>query len=74
MAFLESILMWLVGQVLNYFLGKATQAIQDHAADVARDKERGEINDANVKAYEEAKDRADSIKAATDLLNRVRRP
>lgn len=66
--------MWLVEQVLSYFLGKATKAIEDHAADVARDKARGEINDTNTKAYEDAVDRASSIKAATDLLNRVHRP
>ncbi len=68
---LESILMWLVEKILSYFLGRATQAVIDHEADVARDKERGEINDANTKKYEDAVSRADRIKAATDLLNRT---
>lgn len=73
MAFLTTILEWIAGQILAYLLGKATSAIEQKAADVERDKARGEVNDANVKAYEEANDRADRIRAATDLLNRTKR-
>lgn len=73
MGFLESILIWIAEKVLNYLLGRATDAVIEHEKEVARDKERGEINDANTKAYEEANDRAARIKAATDLLNRSRR-
>lgn len=65
--------MWIAGQILNYLLGKASDAIQTAAQQIADDKARGEINDANVKAYEDANDRASRIKSSLDLLNRVSR-
>ncbi len=74
MAVLDSILAWLAGWILNYLLGKAVAATKDAAADLKRDEERGVINEANVKAYNGATTRADRIRAATDLLNGVRRP
>lgn len=67
---MTGILEWLIGWLLNWLLGKATTAIEKKTIEIARDKERGETNDANVKAYEEANDRAARIKAAQDLLNR----
>jgi hypothetical protein len=65
-AFLE----WLAGWILKYLLGRTEKVLKDAASDLARDKEREIVNDANVKKYEEHKDRQDRIKNALDLLNR----
>lgn len=62
---------WLLEKLLNYFLGKVTVAIEDHVQQMAEDKRRGEVNDKNVKAYEEAVDRRSRINAALALLNRA---
>lgn len=70
MVFLDSVLTWLAEKILNYLLGKAYNAAIDVAEDLKRDKERGETNDKNIKAYEEATARKDRITAALDLLNR----
>lgn len=67
---ITTILEWIVGFILKYLLGKAEKAAGNAAADYARDKEREQINEKNVKAYEEAVDRAAKIRAATDLVNR----
>lgn len=69
MVILESALAWLVGQIMTYLLGRAEKAAADKLSQMAEDKKRGEINDANVKAYEEAKDRAARQAAALALLN-----
>lgn len=69
MAFLDSILAWLAGWILNYLAGKATTAIEDAAQDIAIDKARGETNAKNIQAYDDAKTRADKINAALNLLN-----
>lgn len=68
---LEGILSWILEKVLAFLLGKATAAVTQAVDDLAEAKKRGEINEANIKAYEEAKDRADRIRSATALLNRV---
>lgn len=69
----ESILIWLAERILNYLLGRAVEAAQDKVKEIERDKERGEINEANVKAYEEAADRESRRREAVNLLNRSRR-
>lgn len=73
MGFLESILTWILGWILKYLADKTTAAVIDKLQDVERDKQREQVNEANVKAYDEAVARADRIRAATDLLNRVRK-
>lgn len=70
MSFLEGIGAWLLKQLLAWLFNLATNAIQKHEDQVLEDKKRGEINDKNVKAYEEAQDRASRIAAALKLLNR----
>lgn len=70
---MEGILSWIVKLLLEYLFGKAATAVQEKAKELARDKERGEINEANVKAYEEAKDRESRRRAALDLVNGVHR-
>ncbi len=65
--------MWLAEKILYWLLGKAATAVQEHAAEVARDEERGKINEDNVKAYEDSKNRAERRQAALDLLNRSKR-
>lgn len=70
MGFLEGILAWLVEKVLNYLLGRAVNSVTNAVKDMEKDKERGKINDENVKKYEEASDRKSRIDAALGLLNR----
>lgn len=72
MGFLEDILAWLVEKILIYLLNRAASAVTDAAKDMERDKERGEINDENVKAYEEANERKERIHLSLDLLNRTK--
>lgn len=60
---------WLLEWILNYLLGKATKAVAKELDQMAEDKKRDGINEANIKKYEEAKDRETRIRAATDLLN-----
>lgn len=74
MGFLESILQWIAEKILSWLLSKATSALEEKIKDVKQDAERNEINDENTRKYEEAVSRKDSIDAALDLLNRVRRP
>lgn len=66
MAFLE----WMAGYVLSWLLNLLEKKIENAAADAATDKARGETNDKNVKAYEDAQSRKDRIAAALKLLNR----
>lgn len=66
---IEAILAKLLQMILDYLLGKATKAVAKELDQMAEDKKRDGINEANVKAYEEAKDRQARIRAATDLLN-----
>ncbi len=66
---IETWLMWLLTKLLEILVGKATDAINKAVSDMKRDKERGEVNEANVKAYQDAVDRKSRIDAATSLLN-----
>lgn len=70
MTIVDSILAWFAQAILNYLLGRAIQSVVDYEAIQKQDAERGKINDANTKAYEDAKTRADKIKASIALLNR----
>ncbi len=73
MGFLTSILTWLAGKILNYLLGRAVDAAVAKAKDIEREQARGEINDANVKAYEEATTEKERLEASLSLLNRSKR-
>lgn len=68
-----SIISWIAGELLKWLLGMVEKSIKKHLEDLARDKERKEINEENIKKYEEANDRKKRIEAAIDLLNRSRR-
>lgn len=61
---------WLLTFILDYLRKQATAAFYRAAEKKAEATKRGEINDENVKAYEEALTRKERIDAATDLLNR----
>ncbi len=74
MVFLEGILAWLLKQVLSYLLGLAVTSAEEHAAQVAEDKQRGIVDAENVRKYDEAKDRVERRRAALDLLNRNSAP
>lgn len=67
---MNTFLDWVAGFILQWLLEKAQAAVKDAADQVATDKERGEINAANIKAYEDAKNRAEARAAALDLINR----
>lgn len=69
---LATILEFLAGKLLDWLLGLLKTQVQNTAQDMAKDKERGEINDANVKAYEAAKSRQEQVDAALAVLNRTR--
>lgn len=69
---MEAILSWFVKKVLEVLLNKLVAYMNELSEQIKRDKERGETNEANIKAYEEALERKDRIKRATDLLNGVR--
>lgn len=71
---MTAILEWALGWVLKYLADLAMKEVKDAATQLARDKAEGKINDANVKAYDEAQDRASRRKAALDLLNRNANP
>lgn len=70
---LEAILAWIAKTVLSILLNRAVDESKKAAEAAARDKEREEVNDANAKAYEDAKSREEARRAAIDLLNRSRR-
>lgn len=68
------ILEWLAGWLLNYLLGKAISETKIKLDQLQLDKERGQINDENVAAYNEAKTREERRRDALLLLNRTKRP
>lgn len=70
---LEGILSWLLEKILAFLLGKATTAVTQAVDDMVRDKARGQINEENVRAYEEAYDRKQKVESALKLLNREKR-
>ncbi len=61
---------WLVEQILSYLLKLAVKSIETTVNQIEEDKKRGQVNEANQKAYEEAQDRASRIQAALNLLDR----
>lgn len=67
--FFEGILAWFAKQVLSILLDRAVDAYKDHQKQLELDRQRKEVNEDNLKAYEEAKDRAERTKAALDLIN-----
>lgn len=71
---MNTILTWLVTTLLNWLMGRVVSAVERYADKVALDKQRGITDEANIKAHAEAKDRAEKIKAASDLLNSAHTP
>lgn len=71
MGFLEGIAAWFMKKLLDYLLNRAIVEVNAKLAQMKLDQQRGEINEKNVKAYEEASDRRGKIDAALDLLNRT---
>ncbi len=72
MGWLEGIGAWLLKQLLQYLTNLAVAEVKRIQVENALAKERGETNEANSKAYEEAVDRVARRQAALDLLNRTR--
>lgn len=68
---MDGILEFIATVILNFLWNKAATSAATLEAQVNLDKERKETNDANIKAYAVAVDRAARRKAALDLLNRV---
>lgn len=71
---MSAVLTWLVTTILNWLAGFAAREIQRAHDKTELDKQRGEIDAANIKAHEDAKTRAEKIKAAQDLLNNLHTP
>lgn len=65
----EGIASWLLSFLMDYFMKKAKAAIVEKAEQLKHDRERGEINEENLKAYEKAVERKERIDAALSLLN-----
>jgi hypothetical protein len=66
---IEKVMLWLLGKILEWLFGKAEQELKEVADKMALEKEREQVDEQNVIKYQEAKDRADRIKAASNLLN-----
>ncbi len=64
---------WLAGYIVSWLLSLLAKKVASHAADIIQDKERGEVNEANTKKYEDAVTEEERIRAALDLLNRTKR-
>ncbi len=67
----ESILMWFANLILNYLFKKGADALDEHQKDLEHESRLNIVNDANVKAFIEAKDRNDRVQKALALLNRT---
>lgn len=66
---MSTFLTWLLNAILTWLAAQAAKAAAERAAQLAEDRRRGQTNETNLKAYEEATDRAERIAAATALLN-----
>lgn len=60
---------WIITLLLNAILTRLIRAASSLEQDAVKKIKEGKTDDANVKAYNEAKDRAEKVKAALDLLN-----
>lgn len=70
---IDGFLEFIATVILNYLWKKAAATAGQIAEQVKTDRERGEINEKNVQAYEAAKTRAERRRAALDLINRNKR-
>ncbi len=62
---IDKIIAWLFARFLDWALEKVKREV-----DEAKQKhEQDKVDERNAKAYEEAKERADKIRRANDLLN-----
>lgn len=69
---IDAILAWLLKVILDWAFARAKSEALELFERLEKEKERKEINEENIKRYEEAKSRAERIKAATALLNGVK--
>lgn len=74
MVFLEGLLGWLIELAMKFLLAQSVAAVQAAANQIEKDKQEGIVNDANIKAYEAAQDRASRRLASVRLLNRDSSP
>lgn len=70
---LNTIITWIATKVLEWLLRLVKTSVEEYLAELAEQRKRGEINEANVKAYEEAKSRQGRIEEALRLLDRSAR-
>lgn len=70
MTFLGGVFAWILQKILDWLLSRAIAEVNERTAELVRDRERKEINEKNIKAYEESLSRMERINAAIDLLNR----
>jgi hypothetical protein len=69
---MNAILTWLATTILDWLAKRLASEIGMANDKIELDRQRGETNAANVKAYDEAADRAKKILAAQLLLNGTR--
>lgn len=68
-AVILQILEWLLGLIIGQLLKTATSEVSKAVERLIEDRARQKVNEENMKAYEEAKDREARIRAAQALLN-----
>ncbi len=66
---IDKILTWIITKILEYLFGKVETELKSASQDMAKEKEREQVNEKNIIKYEAAKSRAEKIKAAKNLLN-----
>lgn len=66
---IDSILAWLLKVILDWAFQRAKSEASQLLERLKLERERKEINEENVRLYEEAKTRAERIEAASNLLN-----
>jgi hypothetical protein len=69
---LNKILIWLLETILSWVVSRTTKEVTKIVNEQKEEKAVEVSNAENVVKYEKAKDRLERIKAAEDLLNRIR--
>ena len=67
---ISSLIQWVATAALNWLAKVIARSVQRYREQLELDRSRGQINEENVKKYEEALTRQERIDAALGLLNR----
>lgn len=66
---ISSLVQWVATAALNWLAKVIAKSVQRYREQLELDRSRGQINEENVKKYEEALTRQERIDAALGLLN-----